>query len=98
MRLNPQHPPGYLFNLGFAYRVAGRYDEALVPLKKVLSLNPDDGPAHVNLAACYVELGRMQEAQAEAAKASVEDEKARAMQELKRDLFEIYYSSRPAQS
>jgi adenylate cyclase len=67
MRLNPQYPPGYLVNLGFAYRVAGRYAEALVPLKKVLSLNPDDAPAHVNLTACYVELGRMQEAQAEAA-------------------------------
>ena len=38
------------------------------------------------------------EAQAEAAKASFEEEKARAMQELKRDLFEIYHSSRPAQS
>jgi adenylate cyclase len=67
MRLNPQYPSTYVFYLSFAYRVAGRYDEALVPLKKVLSLNPNDAPAHVNLAACYVELDRMQEAQAEAA-------------------------------
>jgi adenylate cyclase len=67
MRLNPRYPVNYLQTLGFAYRVAGRYEEALVPLKKVLTLNPNFAPAHINLAACYVELGRLEEAQAEGA-------------------------------
>jgi adenylate cyclase len=67
MRLNPRYPPWYLFNLGFAYREAGRCEEALVPLKKALTLNPNLAPAHWNLAACYAELGRLEEARAEGA-------------------------------
>jgi len=65
MRLNPYFPPEYLLNLGFAYRTAGQYEEALIPLKKVLTLNPNFAPAHWNLAVCYAELGRLEEAQAE---------------------------------
>ncbi|HJY81747.1 MAG TPA: adenylate/guanylate cyclase domain-containing protein, partial [Candidatus Binatia bacterium] len=34
MRLNPRYPPQYLNTLGYAYLVAGRYEEALAPLKK----------------------------------------------------------------
>jgi adenylate cyclase len=67
MRLNPRYPPNYLFNVSFAYRVAGRYEEALEPGKKVASLTPDSGPAHFNLAVIYSALGRMEEAQAEVA-------------------------------
>jgi adenylate cyclase len=47
--------------------VAGRYEEALAPLKKVLTLNPNFAPAHINLAICYAELDRLEEARAEAA-------------------------------
>jgi adenylate cyclase len=36
-------------------------------LKKVLTLNPNFAPAHWNLAACYAELGRLEEARAEVA-------------------------------
>ena len=50
-----------------AYRVAGRYEEAIVPLKKVLTLNPNSSAAHRLLAACYAELGREEEARAEVA-------------------------------
>jgi TolB-like protein/Flp pilus assembly protein TadD len=66
MRLNPHYPPVYLHDLSVAYRMVGRYEEALVPLKKVITLNPDFMLSHLNLAACYVELGRLEEAQAEA--------------------------------
>jgi adenylate cyclase len=59
MRLNPRYPPFYLLNLGIAYLTAGRCEEALVPLKKVLTPNPNYGPAHLHLAACYAELGRL---------------------------------------
>jgi adenylate cyclase len=47
--------------------VAGQYEEALIPLKKVLALNPNSGAAHRILAACYAELGRLEEARAEIA-------------------------------
>ena len=52
MRLNPKKLPQYLVALGATYRVAGRCEEALTPLKKVLILNPNFPPAHINLAAC----------------------------------------------
>jgi adenylate cyclase len=67
MRLNPRYPAFYLLYLGFSYRTVGRYEEALAPLKKALTLNPDFRPAHTNLVACYTELGRLEEARAEAA-------------------------------
>jgi adenylate cyclase len=67
MRLNPRYPPLYSHSLGWAYSVAGRCKEALAPLKKVLILNPDFVPAHSNLVLCYAELGRLEEARAEAA-------------------------------
>jgi adenylate cyclase len=40
MRLNPRYPPMYLSHLGSAYRVAGRYEEAILPLKKSLPSIP----------------------------------------------------------
>jgi tetratricopeptide (TPR) repeat protein len=54
-------------NLGFTYRMAGRYEEAIASLKQVLTRNPNFVPAHLNLAICYAELGRLEEAQAEVA-------------------------------
>ncbi len=67
MRLNPRHGPLYLVNLGRAYQNAGRYEEALIPLKKALPLVPNFLGLHWILAVCYAELGRQEEAQAEAA-------------------------------
>src|SRR5713101_6661726 len=69
MRLNPHYPFDYLFELGASYHLTGRYKEALVPLKKVLILNPNFVFAHVHLAICYAELGRLEEARAEMAEA-----------------------------
>jgi tetratricopeptide (TPR) repeat protein len=53
--------------LGWAYRSAGQYEKAIASLKQALSLTPAYIPGRVNLAVCYVELGREKEAQAEAA-------------------------------
>ena len=67
MRLNPHYPPFYLFQLGEAYRYTGRYEEAIAAYKRALTRNPDLLPAHLGLAVIYSELGREEEARAEAA-------------------------------
>jgi len=67
MRLNPHYPPLYLSDLGLAYHLAGRHKEAIVALKRALSRNPDFLPPHFHLAVLYSELGREEEARAEAA-------------------------------
>ena len=41
MRLNPRYPSWYLFELGMAYRLTGRYTEAIATLKEVISRNPN---------------------------------------------------------
>jgi tetratricopeptide (TPR) repeat protein len=67
-RLGPV--PGYdwhFYNLGSAYYLAGRTEEAIAPLKKFLTLYPNFLGAHLTLAAVYSELGREAEARAEAA-------------------------------
>jgi adenylate cyclase len=67
LRLNPHGPFFYLSNLGVAYRMMGRHEEAIVTLKRVLIRNPDYLPAHANLLVAYSEAGQEAEAQAEAA-------------------------------
>jgi adenylate cyclase len=67
MRLNPRYSGPYPANLGWAYRMAGRCEEALAPLKEALTLAPNFLPAHTVMAGCYAELGRQEEAQAQAA-------------------------------
>jgi adenylate cyclase len=67
MRLNPRYRPLYLFQLSVAYRIARRYEEALTPGKKYLTLNPHSFQGHFNLAVIYSELGREEEARAEGA-------------------------------
>jgi tetratricopeptide (TPR) repeat protein len=53
MRLNPRYPFLYLWELGWAYRMTGRYAEAIVALKEVINRNPDFNAAHLNLAVSY---------------------------------------------
>lgn len=50
-----------------AYCVVGRYEEVIAALKQVLTRNPNGLFAHAVLAATYSELGREEEARAEAA-------------------------------
>ena len=67
LRLNPHDPFLSLLNLGSAYRMMGRHAEAIATLKRVLSRNPNFGPAHGQLLVAYSELGQEAEARAEAA-------------------------------
>ena len=67
MRLNPRYPVYYSSNLGRAYRLAGRYEEAIAALKRGFIRNPDYLGLHGELAIIYSELGREEEARAEAA-------------------------------
>ena len=67
MRLNPRYPAAYLWELGHAYFLTGRYEEAIETLKRVLDRKSDFWPAHVCLAASYSEIGREEEARAEVA-------------------------------
>jgi tetratricopeptide (TPR) repeat protein len=53
MRLNPRYPPSYLFRLGWAYHMTGRYAEAVATLKETLRRSPNDLAAHLNLAFSY---------------------------------------------
>jgi tetratricopeptide (TPR) repeat protein len=55
MRLNPRYPPFYLFRLGWAYRLTGRYAEAVATLKELINRSPNFLPAHQNLALSYVQ-------------------------------------------
>jgi adenylate cyclase len=55
MRLNPRYSGPYPANLGWAYRIAGRCEEALPPLKEAITLAPNFLPAHTVLAGCYAE-------------------------------------------
>jgi adenylate cyclase len=66
MRLDPHSPAPWLWMLGQAYGLTGRYEEAIAAHKKVLSRNPDFWPAHLELAVIYSEQGREEEARAEA--------------------------------
>jgi len=70
MQLNPAIPAWYLNILGAAYAFSGRLTEAVETIKRVFDRNPsheDAFHAHLSLAILYVELGREEEAQAEAA-------------------------------
>ncbi len=62
VRLNPR----FLFELGFAYYSAGRYEEATATLKKLLSYNPNLLHVQLVLALASSEAGREEEARAAA--------------------------------
>jgi len=67
IRLNPIPPVWYYHGLGSAYYLTGRYDEAIVALKRVINRNPNFWPAHIYMAASYVELKQDEKARAEVA-------------------------------
>src|SRR5262245_27567949 len=53
MRLNPRYPPIYLYQLGWAYNLSGRYTEAITTLKAFLSRSPNHLAAYIDLATGY---------------------------------------------
>jgi TolB-like protein/class 3 adenylate cyclase/Tfp pilus assembly protein PilF len=67
MRLSPFYPAWYLSRLGVCYHLTGQYEKAIEVLKKGIERKPDQYFIHVRLAAVYSDLGREQEARAEAA-------------------------------
>ena len=70
IRLNPRNPlylETYLTILGVAYSSIGRVEEAITTLKRAVALVPNDPVPHQTLAVIYSELGREEEARAEAA-------------------------------
>ena len=64
IRLDPRHPEKYSMPEGVAYNGLGQYAEAVDALKRSDQNNPW---VHVNLVYAYSELGREQDARAEAA-------------------------------
>jgi len=66
IRLSPFPGPLQYDVLGRAYFMTGKYDEAILILKKAVQINPDFLPAHIFLAACYSSMGRDAEAKASA--------------------------------
>ena len=67
IRLNPLGESYGFFYLGHAYRVLGRFEEAVSEYKKALQRAPDNLFTHLGLAATYSMMGRQEEARAEAA-------------------------------
>jgi TolB-like protein/DNA-binding winged helix-turn-helix (wHTH) protein/Tfp pilus assembly protein PilF len=67
MRLDPRNRDFYLFHEGWAYTQMGRYAEAIPVLKRHLARYPNYVGDHLLLVVDYTELGREDEARAEAA-------------------------------
>jgi len=71
IRLSPYSSPWYLLILEDAYRMTGRYEEALAMGKQYLERCRKGEcnllPAHIGLAATYIGLGRVEEARTHAA-------------------------------
>jgi len=62
IRLNPMPPAVYFCNLGFAYRGAELYKEAIEAFKKSIEIQPDFIFSHIGLAGSYSLLGSEKEA------------------------------------
>jgi adenylate cyclase len=74
MRLNPRPPSWYSLHLGFAYRLSGRYAEAIATQNQTLLRNPNNENLYIELAYCYVQpwgwqFGQEPQALAQAAEA-----------------------------
>jgi len=67
MRLDPANQDLYAYAVGNAYNQMGRYQEAIPILKRHLAAYPNLLTGHLALATAYAELGRDQDARAEAA-------------------------------
>ena len=60
--LNPYHTFDYPWNLGLAYYLQGRYQEAVQTLQDALERNPNALYPRLFLTASYVRLGRIDDA------------------------------------
>lgn len=62
LRFDPHMKPGYIMDLGMAYYLKGRYDDAVRVLEQSLRGHPDFLFSHVVLAAAQAQAGRPDEA------------------------------------
>jgi adenylate cyclase len=67
MRLNPLGQDLYAYEIGLAYVLMGRFQDAIPVFKRLLMAYPNNLYAHVDLVIAYQELGRDEDARAEAA-------------------------------
>ena len=63
MRLNPRYPGGYLEEFGKIQYALGRYDDAIATLEAARERNPNLWSARLFLAASYVDVGRIGDAE-----------------------------------
>jgi len=68
MRFNPYLSPGDFMELGLAYYLQGRYEDATKILERGVGQKPDFVGHHLGLAAAYAQLGRSEEARQAAEK------------------------------
>jgi len=66
-RLDPRNPVPYLISLAESYRLLRRYEEAIATYRRVLQFSANLIGPHFFLTVIYSELGREEEARAEAA-------------------------------
>lgn len=66
-RLAPRHPVSLSWALAQGQLFAGHYEDAIETARRAVARGPERVGSHVRLAAAYSALGRMEEAQAEAA-------------------------------
>jgi adenylate cyclase len=64
--LSPIPHPNALSNLATACRIARRYEEAVAACRQLLQRQPNHIGVHLTLAATFAEMGKMEEARAEA--------------------------------
>ena len=62
IRLNPFAHTWYFLQLGQAYSLSGRYNEAIAAYQRALQLSPNNLFAHLGLTATYSQMGRDKEA------------------------------------
>jgi TolB-like protein/class 3 adenylate cyclase len=67
LSIDPHDSMGTRNLLGNAYRLGGRYDEAIAEFRRVLSRSPDNLLSHLLLTIVYTDLGKDEEARKEAA-------------------------------
>lgn len=63
MRLNPYYTWDYLFNVGYARYLLGNYTQAIEAFEMAQERNENAIPIKLLLAACYVNAGRMDDAE-----------------------------------
>ncbi|MGR3715823.1 MAG: adenylate/guanylate cyclase domain-containing protein [Thermohalobaculum sp.] len=67
MRFSPLHPSWYVWTAAHANRLLGRYEKAVVLYQRAINRTPDYISPRIGLTACYAEMGRLEDARAQAA-------------------------------